>query len=259
LNKIGRTIESPQAPILLDNPWACALRDLRLELGKYATPAQVDRWIQSNLDYFSGLLWEAAVRSENRLLSVDEYVAMWIKLSAVHTVLVFTDITGDYEVSANEWSDIRVRTLREMVTILVGWDNDLTSYDKEIYRAAQRGYPMVQNLVCVLQSNLGLSVDEAVVLTGHMRDRAMLRFLRLSEQVIAEGSENLIRYVRGLGQWVRGYLDYSAHSARYTDSINPDDASVTNRPGSGWPISDRLEDNHLIDLPPLPSISSWWE
>ena len=34
LSKLSRVIESPYSPILLDNPWACALRDLRLELGK---------------------------------------------------------------------------------------------------------------------------------------------------------------------------------------------------------------------------------
>jgi hypothetical protein len=117
---------------------------------------------------------------------------------------------------------------------------------------------MVQNLVCVLQANMNLPVDEAVLLAGQMRNRVMSRFLQLSEQVAVGGSDNLVRYVHGLGQWVRGYLDYSAHSARYTDPNNPDDANVQSRAAGGWTIGERI-DSDVIELPQLPSISTWWE
>ena len=35
-------------------------------------------------------------------------------------------------------------TLREMVSALIGWDNDLTSYDTEVHRVAERDYPAMQ-------------------------------------------------------------------------------------------------------------------
>src|SRR5260370_32201471 len=125
-----------------------------------------------------------------------------------------------------------------MVSAIIGWDNDLTAYDKEVYRCRQRSFPVEQNLVSVLAAELNCPVGQAVTLAGAMRDRAMVRFLRLRDEVSAAGSAVLARYACGLGQWVRGYLDYSGQSPRYTDPANPDDPAVPNRPPQGWTAAD---------------------
>jgi len=257
LARLTRVIEDPRAPMLPDNPWARALRDLRLDVAEHATAVQVDRWVQANVEYFSGLLWEAVNRAENRVPALNDYVAMWLKQSAVYPCIVFTDIACGYEVPAAEWSDPRVRTLREMVSAIIGWDNDLTSYDKEVHRCRQRSFPVEQNLVSVLAAELNCPVGQAVTLAGAMRDRAMVRFLRLRDEVAAAGSAVLARYACGLGQWVRGYLDYSGQSPRYTDPANPDDSAVTNRLPEGWKVVDTPRAERA-GLPALACIDSWW-
>ncbi len=257
LSKLIRIIEDPAADMLPGNRWAEALRDLRLAIAENATPAQVERWNQATAEYFTGLLWEAVNRAEDRVPSLNDYVAMWLKQSGVYPCIVFTDIACGYEVPATGWSDPRVRTLREMVSAIIGWDNDLTSYDKEVHRAAEHGFPVVQNLVSVLQAEFGCPADEAAGLAGVMRDRAMARFLKLRDEVGADGDSALTRYVHGLGQWIRAYLDYSGASPRYTDPGNPDDAAVVNRLTTGWTIVGTAKPERT-DLPSIPCIDSWW-
>jgi hypothetical protein len=258
LAKLTRVIEDPDAPLLRDNPWARALRDLRLSIGKAATPAQTDRWVQAHIDYFQGLLWEAVQRTRGHMPGVDDYVNMWLKQSGVLPCIVFTDIACGYELPADLWADPRVRRLREMVTVIIGWDNDLTSYDKEVHRAVERGLPAVENLVAVVAAERGCVVDEAVRVVGVMRDRAMRLFVRLRDDLAAENAE-LARYAHGLGQWIRAYLDYSGRSPRYTDPTNPDDAMVSARRPEGWRITAVEPPVDEAALPALPSISSWWE
>lgn len=258
LARLTRIIEDPRAPLLADNPWANALRDLRLELAENATAVQVDRWVQATIEYFDGLLWEAVNRTRDAPPPVDDYVAMWLKQSGVYPCIVFTDIVCGYEVPAADWAQPPVRTLREMVAAIIGWDNDLTSYDKEVHRSAERGFPPVQNLVAVIAAQYGCAKDEAVAIAGAMRNRAMIQFMRLSREVTTQADEPLVRYVRGLGQWIRGYLDYSGRSPRYTDPANPDDASVASRLPAGWQITDMPPGEERADLPVLPSIDSWW-
>jgi len=162
----------------------------------------------------------------------------------------------DYEVPDREWSLPAVQALRDMVAAIVGWDNDLTSMEKEVHRARERGLPAVQNLVAVLAQDGGLSLGEAVQVTAAMRDHAVARFLRLRDDVAVDGSPELGRYANGLGQWIRGYLDYSRLSPRYTDARNQDDGAVAADSAAGWVITDRLPVTDVV-LPELPSIS-WW-
>ncbi|WP_089104982.1 terpene synthase family protein [Streptomyces hyaluromycini] len=256
---LTRIMEDPQAPLLPDNPWAHALRDLRLDVGERATDVQTERWVQANVEYFDGLLWEAVNRAEGRIPSLDDYVAMWLKQSGVYPCIVFTDIACGYEVPAADWAAPRARTLREMTSVLIGWDNDLTSYDKEVARAAERNFPVVQNLVSVLAAQYALPEAEAVALAGAMRDRAMARFLALRDETVATGGPELARYAMGLGQWIRGYLDYSGRSPRYTDPTNPDDAAVADPARPGWTVADTPGPGAVrTDLPALACIDSWW-
>ncbi|MFD4600975.1 cytochrome P450 [Streptomyces sp. NPDC058464] len=157
--------------MLPDNPWAQALRDLRLDVGERATDVQTERWVQANVEYFDGLLWEAANRAEGRIPSLDDYVAMWLKQSGVYPCVVFTDIACGYEVPAADWAGRRARTLREMTAVLIGWDNDLTSYDKEVARAAERNFPVVQNLVSVLAAQYALPAGTGLAYSPYLLHR----------------------------------------------------------------------------------------
>jgi hypothetical protein len=254
LGKLARILEEPRADLLPGNRWAAALRDLRLDVEVHSSVAQLDRWVRAHIDYFDGLLWEAVNRAEGRSPGMDDYVTMWLKQSGVYPCIAFTDLACGYEVPANGWLDPRVRMLREMTAAIIGWDNDLTSYNKEAMRAEQYGFPAIQNLVAVIAEERGCHVAEAATLVSAMRNHAMARFLDMRERVVADSDPATSRYVHGLAQWIRGYLDYSALSPRY---LQPSDA-FDHVLAHGWPISDiRPIDNHGI-LPAPASLAGWW-
>jgi hypothetical protein len=233
LAKLTRIMDDPGAALLPDNPWAESLRDLRLSVAEHASPVQAERWVTAMNAFFEGLLWETVQRTSEAPQEVDDYVSMWLKQSGVHPCTVFTDIVCGYEVPAHEWALPRVQALRDMVAAIIGWDNDLTSFDKEVHRARDRGLPAVQNLAAVLTQDGSHSVGEVVKVTVTMRNNAVALFLRLRDEMAADGSPELGRYVHGLGQWIRGYLDYSRLSPRVHRPAQPRRRRHHRRP-HGW-------------------------
>ncbi|MCM3923603.1 hypothetical protein ND748_18275 [Frankia sp. AiPs1] len=256
VTQLARIIEAPGSRVLAGNPWAEALRDLRLRLADCATATQVERWVVELTRYFLGLPWEAANRRRGVEPSLDDYVVMWSYVAAMLPSVMFTDIAGGYEVPAQQMSAPAVRALTEMSCVLVAWDNDIISYNKEAYRSSRYSFSAIQNLISVIAHQQGCPPQQAMGIAVAMRDRVMCLFLALQRQVLTTAGEELARYVTGLGQWVRGYLDFSFGSDRYADPVNPDDPdSVRIAMPKAW--ADEPVDGRLQPLP-IPTIAWWW-
>ncbi|GAA0441804.1 terpene synthase [Acrocarpospora corrugata] len=258
LGKLARILEAPTARMLPGNPWAEGLRDIRRRLDLYATPVQTARWVEELRKYLFGLIWEAVNRSANRIPRVNDYVAMWLNVTATAPSLMFIDISAGYEVSAAEMSTARVRALTEMANALVGWDNDIISFNKEAFRKERYGYAELQNLVSVLAHQNDCSIDDALTTAVAMRDRVMSLFLRLSDEVKTDAGSELTRYVHGLGEWVRGYLEWSMITDRYGDPRNPDDEASGERIAMPRTWKEEPMDDSLDPLP-VTAINWWWD
>ncbi|MFE2866456.1 hypothetical protein [Embleya sp. NPDC059259] len=184
--------------------------------------------------------------------------------AAVTPGLFFIELAGGYELDATDFADPWVRGLREMVVALVGWDNDITSYNKELYRATHYGYPSLQNLITVLAHHHTWPTERALAEATAMRDQVMEPFLRLHHQLHTHAHENLRRYPDGLTQWVRGYLDWSSHTPRYSDPHTPNDHRTTQ---PDFTITAPTHTKHpRAPRPPrpprpltIPTIAYWWE
>ena len=124
----------------------------------------------------------------------------------------------------------------------MGWDNDLLTYHKETRRGGAD-----HNLVTVLARSEHLPTAEAVAKAAAIRDRVLCLFLRLRDQVTADASTELRRYLTGLQAWIRGHLDWGMATVRYR---NPADLpqSLARTPQDAAP-----------DPLPFPSITWWWE
>jgi len=167
-------------------------------------------------------------------------------------------ILGGYEVPAWELDNTRVRALEEMTDILTMWDNDLFAYNKETYRAARYGYPTKNNLLTVLARQENSSPERVLDQAIAMRDRVMLLFQRLRQQVLNAASPELARYLIGLGDWHRGYLEWALFvSNRYTEPGNPGDPVQAERL-TMLPFAEQPTDDNPKPLP-IPTIAWWWE
>ncbi|MFJ2554656.1 MULTISPECIES: hypothetical protein [unclassified Streptomyces] len=245
-SRIMRALEAPEARSATDSPHTAALRGIRRELERYASARQLRRLTEAMRVYTSGLVWEASWRSDARLPSIDDYVTLWMRAIGMAPSTAMIEIVGGFSVSDEDLQDPRVQALTEITWTLVSWDNDLYSRNKELERAGDD-----LNLIDVVCQEQGCDPQRALVRVVAMRDRVMVLFDRLAAQVEAEADDGLRRYVRGLGQFVRGHLDWASHCPRYTVSSGP-----RTPPGGWW--KQQPADNSLEPLP-IPTIAWWWD
>jgi hypothetical protein len=245
-SRIMRAIEAPTAHSPGDSPHTAALRGLRLELERFMSPRQLRRWVDAMRVYTSGLVWEAAWRRNPRLPCLDDYVSLWMRAIGVAPSTAMIEVVGGFSVPDRDLEDPRVRSLTEITWTLVSWDNDLYSRNKELLRADDN-----LNLIDVLCQELGCDPQRALVRAVAMRDRVMVLFDRLASQVLKEADSGLHQYVQGLGQFVRGHLDWASVCPRYSVPAGP---KAT--PGGWW--KQHPSDDSLEPLP-IPAISWWWD
>ncbi|MFF3749155.1 hypothetical protein ACFYYH_01630 [Streptomyces sp. NPDC002018] len=245
-SRIMRAVEAPTAQGPGDSPHTAALRGLRLEAERFASPRQLGRLTEAMRVYTSGLVWEASWRRSPGLPSLDDYVTLWMRAIGMAPSTAMIEVVGGFSLADEDLQDPRIRALTEITWTLVSWDNDLYSRNKELQRAGDD-----LNLIDVLCQEEGLDPQRALVRVVAMRDRVMVLFERLAAQVLKEADSDLRRYVEGLGQFLRGHLDWASICPRYSVPSGP---KAT--PGGWW--KPRPADDSQEPLP-IPTISWWWD
>ncbi|MFH8663193.1 terpene synthase family protein [Streptomyces afghaniensis] len=256
LSRLSRALQTPKAPLMRDDKWAASLLDIRRDLARQGTPAQVYRWTDQVDAYFSGLVWEAAIRRQPRSASLDDYLMMWQNSSAALSALAFIEIAQDYVLTAEEYHDPRVTVLHDLCVALIAWHNDTTSYNKEAFREQHFGYPEAMNLVPVLARDHACTPEQALAEATLMHDRAMHRLHRLSQRVIDGDNPRLARYARALTDWVAGSLHWHLTSGRYNNPNNPGQNVAPRIPMPR--IVTRPADPALLDQPLTTPVAAWW-
>ncbi|WP_166459590.1 terpene synthase family protein [Amycolatopsis pithecellobii] len=242
LSGLARIVEAPQSG-RVDNPFLASLADLRAQLVRIASTVQVARWASAMQLYFMANAAAAIQRANGTIPDLDTYVAQRIHSGAVKPCLLLLDLADGYELPTPELENTDVQALNEMVCTLVGWDNDLLTYHKEVVRGGAD-----HNLVTVLANARGYAAEDAVRESVHMRERVMRLYLRLHAQVHANSGPLRRKYLAGLSSWVRGHLDWGMRTVRYRDA--------------GADLPDRLAAEPVdLDPSPLPiaSIEWWWD
>ncbi|RJQ83710.1 terpene synthase family protein [Amycolatopsis panacis] len=241
-----RVAETPAPDRMFDDdPWTSGLRDIRLSLDSLASPAQISRWVMALRMYLFSQVWEASHRSRGSIPDLNDYVAMRIFSGSLDVCASLLDVVHGCEAGVDELCRPEVRALTEMMSLLVSIDNDLMSYHKEINRS---GDP--QRVLDLLMRRDGCTLDEAVRRTVGLRDRILLRYLTLRDEVAAAAGPSLRRYLAGLDGWIRGNLDWGRTCARYLHLDNPISLPThfaeTPSDGTAGPL-------------PIPTVSWWWQ
>jgi hypothetical protein len=244
LYELTRVTEAP-CSARWDSPFAVSLADLRDQLLAIGSPLQVARWASSMQLYFMANAATAVQRLNGTIPDLDTYVAQRIHSGAVKPCLLLLDVADGYELPSAELENPDVWALNEMVCTLVGWDNDLLSYHKELMRGGDD-----HNLVTVLARAQGLSIDEAVVAAVDMRERVLWLYLRLHDQVYKTASPRLRMYLAGLSSWIRGHLEWGMKTVRYRDS-----EAGANHPDELAPEPEGIDRTPL----PIVSVAWWWD
>ncbi|MCX4784544.1 terpene synthase family protein [Streptomyces sp. NBC_01264] len=210
---LARVIDSGLPPHETPAPiqnYASALREIQERIRTRASSSQLARWETAVRDYLAAQVWEAANRESETVPGVSEYVAMRRHAGATYTCLGLIDIAAGYEIAPAFFDSPALRSLNDMTANLVSWDNDLYSYAKE--KVDDRGR---HNLIEVISRQNHLAPQDAKEKAVEIRSREMKRFIDASADLCARADSSVSRYVRSLGLWLRGHIDWSRTSSRF--------------------------------------------
>ncbi|MET7608590.1 terpene synthase [Streptomyces avermitilis] len=247
LIRLLRILEAPEAPLPSQSSYhsfEAALLDVRLRMQRHATQTQMDRWTDAMRMYFLCQVWEAANRVEEHTPDLNSYALLRIHNGAMRVSVALLDVAEGYELPPEDLARADVRALIEATCLLVGWDNDILSYQKERTRGGG-----TQNLLDVLAHVSAKSAAEMLPDAMFLRDQIMVLFAELSAKVCSTASYELNCYVTSLGDWIRANLEWGISCERYIAPGHPATlpriSATDPSPGSNTPAD-------------IPAIAWWW-
>jgi hypothetical protein len=201
---------SPEVPVS-DDPFAVSLRDLITRIMLRSGPVAVSTFARHVLMYLLGLASEVANQGDDHMPTVAEYIAMRRATGAVPSCLALIPISTNRLVPSHLTHHPDVARLTRMTVDIVCWANDVRSCAKEVARS-----PHPRNLPVVMADEYGWPLPEAMRRAATRVSALIEDFADLRARVMAWAPLELAGYVRGLEAWIRGNLDWSARTKRYS-------------------------------------------
>ncbi|WP_214318309.1 terpene synthase family protein [Nonomuraea sediminis] len=190
-------------------PFTGALADLRERIDRHDQGSgALRRWADAMITYALSQVWEAANRELALVPSLDDYRCMRRDTGAMFTVFAIIPLATGLPLTERQWTDPDVRAATEAAVDVVVYDNDLFSYAKE------RLSPNAPNNLIAVLVAAGRTLRQAIDETVAMREAALARMGEACGRS-RDGAPEVVAYLRGLGCWISGSVDYSASSSRY--------------------------------------------
>jgi hypothetical protein len=227
-----------------------ALQDVTARYAAHAAPAQLVRWTQAHRRWMTGVAEQIGYRSRRLVPSPDAY--LMTRMACVAGEVGWAGIEMSLGPEVPERHTPAVRALGELATIVTMIDNELFSSAAEA-QSSKRDSTFDPGLLDVLSHAQSLGREESLVAAIVLRDRALVRFLRLRKAVAPRASSALTRYLDGLTQMVRANIDFSLDmlTARYAAHGVQAPADRTSL------LTDKPADDSP-EPPPFPSIAWLW-
>jgi hypothetical protein len=211
----------PPTPIQFDAlgpPLTGALGEVWKRTEPRVSPAWRDRFVGHVADYLAGTLWEAGSRAADRPPVLAEYRAMRYQSAATDMFFDLIEPMHGVELPAAVLDDADFRTMRRAAGMIIGIFNDLISWPKEVAVGDHH------NIVFAFQREHRLSLDDAVYAAVAEHDERVAEFMAARERLEAgpwAADEAVTTTVNDLVHWIRGNVDWSLESGRYTPAEIP--------------------------------------
>ena len=246
--QVQRACETDSATC--DDRYARALQDITRQFRSFAPPTQVVRFAHAHRAWLSGVAWQIGNQALGRMPGLDEFLVMRLGAAGGDPTFALLELATGAEVPDRDLHRPAVRALTEMAMMVASLDNDRHSLHKELSRGHSD-----QNIYTVLMAERGIPLQKAVDEAGGLRDRVLLRFLDLYDQVRPTAGADLATYLQGLRYGVRGNNEWGMRVPRYLSQ-------------GYWP--DSMEELPLayaeepLDTRPgpvegAPGIAWWWD
>ncbi|MGE7775198.1 terpene synthase family protein [Chitinophaga sp. NPDC101104] len=161
---------------------------------------------------FDAALWSHDNVAANRLPSISEFYKMRPFLGAANTSTDMIEFCENVHLPASIRELPSIQELTRLCQITVCLANDLFSLSKEMAHKDKH------NMVTIVQSELDLSLEDAIDYTVSMHDNDVRKFIRLAQTIPDHGRQRsaLRKYIRCLTALMRGNIDWSiSETGRY--------------------------------------------
>lgn len=188
------------------------LVDVWAQIIAKGSPQWIARFIHTFEDYARGCQWEAQNRALQIVPSLEDYLHMRRKTSALDIFFDLIELADEIDLPLSVLQNEHIKTLKVMANDGVAWFNDIVSLEKELRTGD------VHNLVVVLQHEKKLTLQDAINAAAEMFNARMEAYLALEAErphFDAAVDSELQRYLDGLRYWVRGNMDWSFETGRY--------------------------------------------
>lgn len=208
---------SPVLSAAIGRPLAGALDEVWRRTEPRVSAAWRERFVGHVADYLAGTLWEAGNRAAGRPPLLEEYRRMRHHSAATDMFFDLIEPMHDVELPRELLDDPDFAAARRSAGMVIGIFNDLISWPKE---AAIGDH---HNIVLAMQRERRLPLEEAVRAAAAEHDAWMIEFQvardRLESRHWHDGPARA--GIADLVHWIRGNVDWSLESGRYTPSELP--------------------------------------
>ncbi|WP_345131753.1 terpene synthase family protein [Dactylosporangium darangshiense] len=208
------------APILataLGRPLAAALGEVWRRTEPRVGAAWRERFVGHVADYLAGTLWEAGNRAADRPPLLEEYRRMRHHSAATDMFFDLIEPMHGIELPRALLEDPDFDAARRAAGTVIGIFNDLISWPKE---AAIGDH---HNIVFAMQREHRLSLPDAVAAAVAEHDEHMIEFQVARDRLETRHWDDraAIIGITDLVHWIRGNLDWSLESGRYSSEDLP--------------------------------------
>jgi avermitilol synthase len=194
-----------------DDPFVAGMKDLQQRLLAMAPPIHCQKFADRLAELFAGNVTEARSRERGEIPDLDSYLRLREVTIGLQVMFSLVGVVEGFNLSDQVCQHAALQRLTTRTSNIVGWANDLFTYEKEIIQG------QMHNLVLVLMNERRLTIAEAVKQAVALHDSEVKSFLQEVEQLPSFGPANagVRRYVEMLKCWIRGHLDWAHETGRY--------------------------------------------
>jgi len=213
IDRVIATLYQQAAP---DNGIATSLTELCSRFAALGGQVALARFAGHIVEYLEACLWEAENRAAGATPELAVFELMRSYAGAVRTYLDLAEVAAGVSLPCVVRQHPTLQRANLAVCNIGCWNNDALSFAKELYSGDSH------NLVLVLASELGLSIDQAadaVVASCDAEVRVLERMVNDPPNFGSQAANAVARrYFDALTAMVRGAIDWTAETARYREA-----------------------------------------
>jgi len=215
-----------------EDPFAAGMIDLRERALALGPSNHVTHVADRMGEFFAGLVAEARNRERGQIPDVASYLQLREITIGLQVMSALGRLLDEVGLPDRLGAHPALRKLTTHASNIVGWANDLFTFEKEVSQG------QIHNLVLVLMNERRLTVAQARAEVVALHDDEVRNFLAASAQLRSFGiaDAGVQRYVAMLRCWIRGHLDWAHETGRYRPfdepAADPSGRPVVRRHGS---------------------------